>query len=87
MNKVFNEVYEAKDQWKFIGLKLGVSKGDLDGIKSNYSNVEDKDKLLETLEKWLQRGTNTTWKALAEAVGSVVVGREDLKENILANHT
>ena len=66
------------------GLKLGVPKGDLDGIKSNCSDVDDR--LLETLSKWLQSGKNTNWKALAEAVGSVIVGREDLKKNILEKH-
>ena len=76
-------MYEAKDRWKFIGLKLGISKGDLDGIKSNCSDVDDR--LLETLSKWLQSGKSTTWKALAKAVGSVAVGREDLKKKILVN--
>ena len=75
---------KAKDRWKFIGLELGVSKDDLDGIESDYSKV--KERLLEALAKWLQSGKNTTWKALAEAVGSDMVDREDIKDKILANH-
>ena len=53
------------------------SQRDLDSIKSNCSNVDDK---LETLTKWLQSGKNTTWKALAEAMGEDIVGHEDLKK-------
>ena len=50
---------------------------DLDGIKSNCSNVDYK---LETLTEWLQSGKNTIWKALAEAMGEDIVGHEDLKK-------
>ena len=32
---------------------------------------------METLDKWLQSGRSTTWKALAEAMGTATVGRED----------
>ena len=85
LSEVFEQIYEAKDQWKFIGLKLGMSKGDLDGIESNCSKVDGK--LLETLAKWLQSGKNATWKALAETMGSVTVGREDLMEKIIAKYT
>ena len=78
------EIYDAKVKWKFIGVKLGVPKGDLDGIELDCSNVDHK--LMEMLAKWLQRKENATWKALAESMGSVIVGRADLKERILANH-
>ena len=53
------------------------SQRDLDGIKCNCSNVDDK---LETLTKWLQSGKNTTWKALAKAMGADLVGRDDFKK-------
>ena len=75
---------KAKGLWKLIGLELGVSKDDLDGIESDYLKVNER--LLEALAKWLRSGKNTTWKALAEAVGSEMVDREDLKDKILTNH-
>ena len=53
------------------------SQRDLDGIKCKCSNVDDK---LETLTKWLQSWKNTTWKALAEAMGADLVGRDDFKK-------
>ena len=53
------------------------SQRDLDSIKSNFCNVDDK---LETLTELLQSGKNTTWKALAEAMGEDIVGHEDLKK-------
>ena len=77
------EVFDAKAKWKFIGLKLGVPKGELDAIE--YSNSSIGQKLMETLDKWLQSGRNTTWKALADAMGSVTVGREDLKQKLLTH--
>jgi len=79
------EVFDAKVKWKFIGLKLGVSNGELDGIELDRSNVDDK--LMDTLRKWLQQGENTTWKALAETMGACTVGRVDIKERILVNHS
>ena len=85
LDKVMEEVFDAKAKWKFIGIKLGVPKGDLDGIDLDCSNVDNK--LMETLAKWLQHKKNTTWKALAEAIGSATVGREDLKERILKHHS
>ena len=81
LDQVLEEVFDSKAKWKFIGLKLGVPKGELDAIE--YSNSSIGHKLMETLDKWLQRGRNTTWKALAEAMGAATVGREDLKQKIL----
>jgi len=63
---------------------LGVPIGELDWIES--SNQKDAINLSKTLNIWLGRGENTTWKALATAVGSSPVGREDLKKRILENH-
>ena len=78
---MFEKVYDAKAKWKALGLKLGVPKGELDAIE--YSNSSIGQKLMETLDKWLQSGRSTTWKALAEAMGTATVGREDLKQKIL----
>ena len=77
-----SEVFPAKSKWKFIGLKLGVRIGELNAIEG--SNAEEK--LIETLAIWLRRGINTSWKALAKAMGANTVGHNDIKENILANH-
>ena len=81
LHQVLEEVIDAKAKWKFIGLKLGVPKGELDAIE--YSNSSIGQKLMETLDKWLQSGRSTTWKTLAEAMGAATVGREDLKQKIL----
>ena len=84
MPKVFEEISEATSKWKLIGLKLGVKIAELDAIESLGTKVEDK--LVTMLEKWLQRGDNVTWKALAEAMGALTVGREDLKQNLLVKY-
>ena len=83
LDQVLEEVFDAKAKWMFIGLKLGVPKGELDVIQYNGSSVGQK--LMKTLDIWLQSGRNTTWKALAEAMGADTVGREDLKQNILTH--
>ena len=83
LSEVFEKVYDAQAKWKVLGLKLGVPKGELDAIEYSNSNIEQK--LMETLDKWLQRGRNTTWNTLAEAMGTATVGREDLKQKILTH--
>ena len=83
LDQVLEEVFDAKAKWKFIGLKLGVPKGELDAIE--YSNSSIGQKLMEILDKWLQSGRNTTWKTLAEAMGAATVGREDLKQKLLTH--
>jgi len=35
----------------------------------------------------VQSGKNTTWKALADAMGATAVRRDDLKEKILNKYT
>ena len=83
LTKAFDEVYDAKAKWKVLGLKLGVTIGELDAIEMD-SNVDIK--LMKTLAKWLQSGKNGTWKNLAEAVGADTVGRVDLKQRLLAKY-
>ena len=78
---VIKEVYPAKAKWKFIGLNLGVPIGELDSMEGNPG-----EKLMATLAIWLRRGIDTTWKALADAVGANTVDHNDIKENILTNH-
>ena len=79
------EVVDAKAEWKLIGVMLEVPKGELNSINIDCSDAAHK--LMEMLAKWLQHKKNTTWKALAEAMGSATVGHEDLKDRILRNHS
>ena len=76
LDSVLSEVFPAKAKWKFIGLNLGVPFGELDAIEDPS----------QPYAIWLRRGINTTWKALAKAMGANTVEHNDLKENILANH-
>ena len=84
MDKVLREVFPAKAKWKFIGIELGVPIGEVDAIESMGSDFDDK--LMRTLTKWLRRGNNTTWKALAKAMGAVTVERIDKGKNISKPH-
>ena len=85
LSKVFDEVHDAKAQWKVLGLMLGVTIGELDAIELMGSNVDNK--LMTMLAKWLQSGNNVTWNDLAEAMGAdTAVGREDLKQKLIAKY-
>ena len=85
LDKVLRAVFPAKAKWKLIGIELGVPIGEIDSIESMGSDVDEK--FMKTLAIWLRRGKNTTWKALAEAMGAITVERIDIKEKILASHT
>ena len=63
---------------------MGVNIAELDAIESLGTKVEDK--FVTMLEEWLQSGNNVTWKVLAEVMGALTVGREDLKQNILVKY-
>ena len=64
---------EAKVKWMDIGLVLRVSQGDLESIKQNYSN--DDDRLLYMLIKWFNVTPKPCWENVAEALSHSTVGR------------
>ena len=57
-------------QWKKIGLELNIGLHVLNNIESNNpSRCENC--FLNTLQKWLELGANTTWKTLEVALTNV----------------
>ena len=84
LSDVLEEVVEARSKWHGIGLQLKLSPGTLDAIDAD--NKFSLEKCSKMLQKWLETGKVRTWRALAEALGSKVVAREDLKTNILKKY-
>ncbi len=81
LRDVLRAVYSARAKWRFIGLELGLSPDDLDNIKKESQDNEER--IEKVLTKWLrQPSLNPSWESLAECLRSEVVGREDLAMDI-----
>ena len=76
---------EIKDEWKFLGLALGLMKPTLDSIKSNgYEECK-----MEMIEKWLNKvdpDCNPSWSSLVAALRSPLVQRNPIAEAIKSKY-
>ena len=71
LDTVLEAVWEAKEKWFYIGLKLGIKKNKLDTIKGDKQNIEDC--FTEVIMNWLSNDEATytcTWAAMAAALRS-----------------
>ncbi len=82
LQEVYEAVYEARDKWFNMGMALKLKVGSLNAIKAGSGDVDEN--CLNMLQEWLHNGTNKTWRAIAEALGSKTVARIDLKVQILS---
>ena len=83
---VVNEAsLDARIKWYEIGLELGISPDTLNAIKEE-SQSNSGTCLRNTLMYWLQNSTNRNWRALANAMSSRTVGRQDIADRILQKH-
>jgi len=78
-------VFDACAEWYEIGLQLKLSPGTLESIVTDESK-NSRAAYRKMLQKWLETGTNKTWRALADALGSKTVGKGDLKQKIMEKH-
>ncbi len=69
---MYEELYEGREQWKNIGLKLGLNMTMLNIIEKDRQ-YKRKPCCLDMLKKWLTNGTNRSWSALADAMESPIV--------------
>ncbi len=74
---IYNEVYNERAEWKFIGLELNLTSGDIDAIERRPSHNRDidKDRLMEVLQIWLSK-ERATWRQLIRALRSQTVDKE-----------
>ena len=71
LDAVIQTIWDAREKWFFIGLKLGIKKDKLEDIKREHSNVDDR--FTEMLMNWLSNDETTytcTWGAMATALRS-----------------
>ena len=73
--------FGARTKWYNIGLGLGLHYTILDGIAADSVTADTC--FRKMLVEWLHSGKIRTWRALAEAMGKITVGRHDLKDEIL----
>ena len=71
--------HQVADQWKILGIQLGISHGSLKSIELKYRQ-DPHNCLLEVLEMWLQQvDPPPTWAAVIDAVefmGKKQLGRQ-----------
>ena len=80
VSEAVEALHDAKTDWEFIGLGLGVDKDKLNDIDSTWS--KNKKKLLEMLTLWLNAGKDTTWNAIVQVLRKDMVGRNNLADDI-----
>ena len=73
IGKVYEELYEARVQWKNIGLKLGLTLTTLNSIET-HRHYKAEPSCLDMLNEWLTNGKNRNWSNLADALESPMVG-------------
>ncbi|XP_046845096.1 uncharacterized protein LOC124438946 [Xenia sp. Carnegie-2017] len=77
--KVIDIAKELVDDWKALGIKLGINQSELEGINADYNNVNEK--ACEMLSKWQkENGRDAISSKLAKALCSI--GRRDLAEKL-----
>ena len=82
---VLEEVLEAQDHSRFLGLKLNVPDYIVTGIHTHYT--DPKDRLYYVLVEFLQRGDpRPTWSAIVAALRSPAVNLPQLAMRVEAAH-
>ena len=72
--------------WKSLGLKLGVSSGELDDIEENYAQYPNPaKKAYQMLNVWCDKGSGSTYGKLADALRKV--GKDGLAEDLLRENS
>ena len=81
LREVLVECYGAKLKWYFIGLHLRIPPNELDSIEGQYITMDIR--LRKMLQFWLQSNQDKSWKTLADAAGSEIVGFPNIQTRIL----
>ena len=82
-NKVFGKLWEAREKWYNIGVKLGIKTTDLDAIQHDHGNKLEPC-LREMIKLWLKQ-TEVTWEILIDALRDETVGFNDLANSIASD--
>lgn len=73
-------LFSIRVKWYDIGIELRIGAGELDTIRTTYS--DPKDGLTEMIKKWLKSSKHgpPTWKVLAKALQAEAVDEKDIAE-------
>ena len=74
-------LYPARASWYNIGVMLDVDNDQLAAFEKDNDNVDKK--LGAVINHWWCNSNNKSWTELAEAMGSDVVGRNNIKTKIM----
>ena len=79
VNNVRKEIHDIRSKWQDIALELGMSIKDARKIRSDFD--DDKNRLLEILQWWLEREQpKPTWGVLIESLRSCTVEEHQLAD-------
>ena len=86
LSKVFSTLYEARTNWRNIGLGIGIDPTTIEAI--GIKNRDDvNDCFRELLLTWLRKGSSKcTWATLASVLKSETVGLGWLSEEVRRKH-
>ena len=81
LKELQERLFGVSNKWYDIGLQLLLSANDLDSIEANSNSTQHC--LREMLKRWLRRvNPHPTWKAVVDALKSVVVGEQWLAQQL-----
>ena len=81
LRELQERLFGVSNKWYDIGLQLRLNADTLDNIEGNSGSTQHC--LREMLKKWLRKvNPYPTWKAVVDALKSVVVGEETLAQQL-----
>ena len=81
LKNVFQMLYPARASWFNIGIILEVDINTLQAFEKDSDSVGET--LVKVINHWLNNSIKKSWRELAEAMGSDIVNREDIKFKIM----
>lgn len=78
--ELLRHLIPAMNEWRCIGLELGIEDYDLEGIKKRES--DEKNRLRCMLSKWLEEDPNASWDKIIAALRSLSVYKIALADDI-----
>ena len=82
-NNVFGKLWEAREKWYYIGVKVGLKTTDLDGIRHDHDDKLEPC-LREMIKLWLKQ-IGATWGELINALRYKTVGFYDLANSVASD--
>ena len=77
---VYQEVWEVRSKWRYLGLALGIKPTTLDAIETDHRSCEKC--LYNALLTWLKASSQRSWEDLLEALSVKTVGCQELAKQL-----